>query len=211
MTRNTARHEFDTARIRYGTVSIASDELRTMSNEQVFVGAPASSEPANLTIEGLGNANRVFLTRPKHRQYSSAAKSPQEAVKTEPDLSAESLGGPKVPQLTQAFHQTFRSRLSSPLFTSVEEDPLRRSLSPTGSSSQSVSARLATVSLAGNMDSKSEFMIPQYTKDVCSGSQDQLPKTPTANPRSLPAGLAPNVTPIQPRNVNPRKSMEVGE
>lgn len=99
-----------------------------MSSEQISAETPPNTAPLNLTLERLGNANRVFLIKRKNQHSSSAAGSPPTAVKTEPYSSAEALGGPQVTQPTQAF---------SPI-------------------PQGMSTRLATVSIASNMDTKSE-------------------------------------------------------
>lgn len=144
------RHRFDTAR------SIASDQLQTMSSEQVSAETPPNTAPLNLTLERLGNANRVFLIKRKDRHSSSAAGSPPTAVKTEPYSSAEALGGPQVTEPTQAFSPQSTTDLSGPLFISCNGHSRRGSQSPTSPSPQGMSTRLATVSLASNMNTKSE-------------------------------------------------------
>lgn len=144
------RHRFDTA------LSIASDQLQTMSSEQISAETPPNTAPLNLTLEGLGNANRVFLIKRKNPHSSSAAGSPPTAVKTEPSSSAEALGHPQVTQPTQASSAQSTTDLSGPLFISCNEHSRRGSQSPTSLSPQGMSTRLATVSIASNMDTKSE-------------------------------------------------------
>lgn len=144
------RHGFDTA------LSIASDQLQTMSSEQVSAGTPANTAPLNITLGRLGNASRVFLIKRKNRHSSSAAGSPPTAVKTEPYSSAEALGGPQVTQPTQAFSPQSTTDVSGPLFISCNEHSRQGSQSPTSPSPQGMSTRLATVSIASNMDTNSE-------------------------------------------------------
>lgn len=139
------------------TLSMASDQLRTMSSEQASVGTPANTAPLDLTHERLGNASRVFLTKRKDRQSSSAAGSPPTAVKTEPCSSTGVFDRPQITQPNQAYSPQSTTDLSSPLFVSPDEDSPRGSLLPTSPSPQDMSTRLATVSLASNMNTNCEF------------------------------------------------------
>ena len=173
ITSDTANHGFDTA------LSMASEQQQTMPNQQVDVGAPTNPAPSDIMFDRLGNANRIFLTKRKDRQSSSAAGSPPNAVKTEPgfcavktepDFRAEALSSLQVYQPTHAGSQTSASRLYSPLFTPVNGDSPQESPTPTGSSAQGVSARLSTVRLASNMDFNCEFRLPRSSKEVCSCS-----------------------------------------
>lgn len=153
-----------------------------MLNERDGMGVPASSATPSLTVERLGNANRVFLTKRKDRRSSSAAGLPPKVVKTERRSSVEAFRDPQVPQATPGVDEAedaqptvarpwkSTSRPCSPLFISVEENSRREPRSPTGPSSPGVSSRLATVALASNMGFECEFEFPQSPEDVCSCS-----------------------------------------